>query len=312
MPELLLPAYLGELRPLREAEPPQRPLPPKVRLSLVLLATALILAAVLGGNWHAAWWAPRPGDLPPGPLLEPALTRGVLRVGVREYVRPALPGMPLVAEPDAADAALAKALGGYLDLPVELVGLAPAQRDAALAEGRVDLLIAGSASKPLPASHLRLPASARQDEGALLALHDRPPAADAPLHGRSVCLAEGSPYRHALAGRHGAALRIYPSSVQAVAAFRAGECAVLAEEASLVAWLQQQPDWRIYRRLPVALRAADGGHVRLPSAEPQSRAWLAAALADWRLSGGQDAAMAHLIGELSVDVLKLDQGLICQ
>lgn len=311
MPDVLVPAYLGELRRLREAEPPRQPLAPRARLTLVLVVTALILAAVFGGNWQAAWWAPRPGDLPPGPLLEPALARGKLLVGVRAYARPALPGTPVVAEPDSADAALARVLGDYLDLPVELVGLAPAQREAALAEGRVDLLIAGSPPGPLSASHLRLPASARHDEGALLVLRGLPLAADAPLRGRSVCLAEGSPYHHALTGKHGAEARSYPSAVHAIAAFQAGECAVLAEEASLVAWLLLQPDWRFYRRLPIALRAADGGHVRLPSGEPQSRAWLAAALADWRLGGGQDAAVAHWIGELSVDVLKLDQGLIC-
>jgi nitrite reductase/ring-hydroxylating ferredoxin subunit len=47
-------------------------------LTLVLVAAALILAAIFGGNWQAAWWAPRPGELPPGPLLEPALARGKL------------------------------------------------------------------------------------------------------------------------------------------------------------------------------------------------------------------------------------------
>lgn len=311
MPELLLPAYLGELRSLHEAEQPGPPLPVRARLALVLLAAVLIVAAILGGNWQAAWWAPRPGDLPPGPLLEPAQARGVLRVGMREYARPALPGAQVEPEADPVDAALARALGDYLQLPVELVGVAPAQREAALATGRVDLLIAGSTAGPLPAGHLRLPASARHDQGALLVLRGLPLAADAPLRRRSVCLAEGSPYHHALAGKHGAETRSYPSAVHAVAAFQAGECAALAEEASLVAWLLQQPDWRFYRRLPITLRAADGGHVRLPSGEPQSRAWLAAALDDWRLRGGQDAAMAHWLGELSVDVLKLDQGLIC-
>ncbi|WPP47039.1 transporter substrate-binding domain-containing protein [Pseudomonas sp. AN-1] len=311
MPELLLPAYLGELRPLREAEPPRQPLPPGVRLTLVVVAAGLILAALLGGNWPSAWWAPHPADLPPGPLLAQAQERGKLLVGVREYQRPALPGAPVQAEPDLVDAALARTLGDYLNLPVELVGLPPAQREVALVEGRVDLLIAGSTTRPALGTHLVLPASARHDEGALLVLRGRPLSAGAPLRGRSVCLAEGSPYHQELTREHGAEAHSYPSAVQAIAAFQAGECAVLAEEASLVAWLLQQPDWRFYRRLPITLRAADGGHVRLPASEPQSRAWLAAALADWRRRGGQDAALAHWIGELSVDVLKLEQGLIC-
>ncbi|HEY6610398.1 MAG TPA: hypothetical protein VIZ86_04600, partial [Pseudomonas sp.] len=156
MPDVLVPAYLDELRRLREAEPPRQPLAPRARLTLVLMAAALILAAIFGGNWKAAWWAPRPGELPPGPLLEPARARGKLLVGVREYARPALPGTPVVAEPDSADAALAKALGDYLNVPVELIGLTPPQREAALAEGRVDLLIAGSTAQLTPASHVHL------------------------------------------------------------------------------------------------------------------------------------------------------------
>lgn len=309
MPDVLVPACLDELQALREAVPPRNPR--TVRLAAVVLTVLLVFAIGLLGAGQFWPRAVHPGELPPGPLLEPALARGKLLVGVREYVRPALPGAPAQAEADLVDAALARALGAYLKLPVELVGLPPAQREAALAAGRVDLLIAGSAAQPAPASDLRLPASARHAEGALLVLRGLPLAETASLRGRSVCLAEGSPYRHELVNRQGAEVRTYPSAVHAIAAFQAGECAALAEEASLVAWLLQQPDWRFHRRLPIALHAADGGHVRLPAGEPQSRAWLAAALADWRRRGGQDAALAHWIGELSVDVLKLEQGLTC-
>jgi len=303
MPDMLAPAYLGALR---AADKPRRP----VRLALVLVAALLIVAAILVGNGQQAWWSPHPGELPPGPLLEPALARGKLLVGVREYVRPVLPGAPPAAEPDPRDAALAQALGDYLQLPVELVGLPSEQHEATLIKGRIDLLIAGNALQPSPATDVALPVSARHSEGALLVLRGMVLVDEAPLRGNTVCLAEGSPYHSIIAGQ-GAVARRYPSSVHAIAAFMAGECTALAEEESLVAWLLQQPDWRFYRRLPIALRPEDAGHVRLPVDEPQTRAWLAAALADWQRGGAQDSALAHWIGELSVDVLKLEQGLMC-
>lgn len=307
MPDVLAPARLGV--PCA-ADRPRWSLAPGVRLALVLVAALLSVAAILGGNWQQARWSPHPDELSPGPLLESALARGKLLVGVREYVRPVLPGAPTVAEPDSRDAALAQALGDYLQLPVELVGLPSGLHETALAEGRIDLLIAGNALQPSPATDVALPASVRHSEGVLLVLRGMALADKAPLRGNTVCLAEGSPY-HSIIAEQGAVARSHPSSVHAIAAFMAGECTALAEEESLVAWLLQQSDWRFYRRLPIVLRPEDAGHVRLPVDEPQTRAWLAAALADWQLRGAQDSALAHWIGELSVDVLKLEQGLMC-
>lgn len=303
MPELLWPAGAGWRRPAAQARPHRR----AAGLTLATLAVLLIGVALL----TSYWLAPRPAELPPGPQLAQALARGKLLVGVREYRRPALPGASVLAEPDLLDAALANALGDYLGVPVELVGVTAGQQEAALAAGRVDLLIAGSAARPASAGTVAVPPSARHDEGALLVLRGLPLDAAAPLRGRRVCVAAGSPYQRQLLARHGAEVRPYPSAVHAIAAFQAGECAALAEEASLVGWLLQQPEWRFHRRLPIALRAEDAGQVRLAAGDAQGRAWLGAALDDWRRRGAQDAALAHRIGETSVDVLKLDQGLIC-
>lgn len=308
MPNLLVPAWLGELRPLREALPVRRP-GGWLGVALLLLA-ALLAGAGLAGRGQG-WRAVPSDELPPGPRLEQARARGKLIVGVRAYPRPALPGMPAVAEPDPVDAALAQALGGYLGLPVETLGLAPGLREAALREGRIDLLVAGAATAAEPAAGAPIPASAAQGRGALIALRGLALGEGESLRGRPVCLAEGSPYRRPLVERYGVRPHEYPSAVHAVAAFLAGECQALAEARSLVDWLLEQPDWRFYRRLPVELRAPLAGHVRLAAAEPQAQAWLAAALGDWRRRGALDAALAQRTGELAFDVLKLEQGLIC-
>ncbi|HYQ40192.1 MAG TPA: transporter substrate-binding domain-containing protein [Pseudomonas sp.] len=309
MPDVLVPAYLDELRPLREDGPERNPA--AVRLAVVVLAALLLLGLGLVGAGQLWPRAVQPSELPPGPLLEAARGRGKLLVGVRAYARPALPGTPVVAEPDPVDAALAQALGEYLHLKVELVGLPAGQRDQALHAGRVDLLIAGVAEQPVAGAHATLPASARHSEGQLLALRSFASAGEAPLRGQTVCLAEGSPYRHTLTAQQGAVARSYPSSVHAIAAFMAGECTALAEEASLVDWLLLQPDWRFYRRLPVTLQPSVAGHVQLPRAEPQTVAWLNAALGLWQRRAAHDAALERWIGELSVDVIKLEDGLIC-
>ncbi|WP_338460219.1 transporter substrate-binding domain-containing protein [Azotobacter vinelandii DJ] len=304
MPDLLMPAWLGELRPLREALPVRRPGPwPGV----ALLLTALLLAGI---GLATREELPDPGRLSPGPRLEQAQARGRLIVGVRAYPRPALPGAPVRAEPDPFDAALARALGDYLGLPVELLGLAPEQRELALREGRIDLLVAGAAT-PDGAGSTAIPASKRQGEGALIVLRGLDIHDGEGLRGRSLCLAEGSPYRRPLAERHGVRLREYPSAVHAIAAFMAGECQALAKARGLVDWLLQQPDWRFYRRLPLELRAPAAGHVRLAEGEPQAQAWLAAALGDWQRRGALDAVLAQRTGELAFDALKLEQGLIC-
>ncbi|MFB8830963.1 hypothetical protein ACE0DR_20275 [Azotobacter sp. CWF10] len=155
MPDALVPAWLGELRPLRETLPARRPgLWPG--MALLLLAVLLAGLAVAGreGSVH-------PDRLSPGPYFEQARARGRLIVGVRAYPRPALPGMPVAAEPDPFDAALAQALGDYLGLPVETLGLSPERREAALREGRVDLLVAGAAAPDVSGS-AAIPASRRQ------------------------------------------------------------------------------------------------------------------------------------------------------
>ncbi|MFS2056124.1 hypothetical protein ACEN8K_45940, partial [Variovorax sp. CT11-76] len=52
-------------------------------------------------------------------------------------------GSPTPPEPDAFDATLARELAASLGVKAVLVGLAPNERDEALRDGRVDLLVAG-------------------------------------------------------------------------------------------------------------------------------------------------------------------------
>ncbi|MBB3105020.1 substrate-binding periplasmic protein [Azomonas macrocytogenes] len=273
----------------------------------LLISTLLAVAGLYG----LPEWTDNPllHERSPGPLLEQARLRGKLVVGVREYSRPSMPGAPVRREPDSVDAALAQALGRYLKVPVEMLGLASDEREAALRERQVDVLITG-ATEPAARTAVPVPASAVHGRGALIALRTLALPEPEALSGHSVCLAEGSPY-HLPISKRGGLVRNHPSSLQAATAFMAGECDVLAEDLRLVEWLLQQPDWRFYRQLPFEVRQETGGYVQLPDTEPQTVTWLAAALRDWQRQGLQDQALGQRISDFGLDMLKLENGLVC-
>lgn len=280
-----------------------------VRHSAIAAAVVVGALALAVGVWQ---WHPAPGDMPRGPLLQTAEQHNVLRVGVRSYPRPTRGDEALVAEPDELDSQLAEALGAYLGLPVQLRALPDNGPAQALSDGSVDLVIAGSLELPVEADRVaslrQLPASYR--EGALLGLRNAPVTRSGNVQGHSVCVAIGSPWARTLK-QQGADVRLYVSSIRAAVAFMAGDCNVLAEERNSLQALAQSPDWRFYAFLPKTLQASSDVRVYLPSADPQSRALLNAALHDWQARGGQTQAWALRSNALLVDSLKIGDGLVC-
>ena len=280
------------------------------RAALAGLGLAGLIAVAGGPVALARLAAPGPALAAPGPLLLQARERGRLRVGVREYPRPALPGDLQPPEPDNYDAGLARHIALQLGVPVQLVGLAGTQVAGAIAAGRVDMVLAGSPAGPyVPPQRSR--AAYVQGPARIVVLRNGPLTSAAQLAGRSVCVAEGSPYAAALRQRYGARPMVLRSAVHAVSAFMAGECAALAEDEGLVQRLLAQPEWRYYRMLAPRLAPAPTAQVLLPRPDAASAAYLDAVLAQWSASGHQSRARQQRTSEVALEAALLQDGAIC-
>jgi len=263
---------------------------------------------------HGSLPQPPLAALPVGPVLAQARARGTLVVGVRAYPRPAPPGAPTPAEPDNLDAAVARALAQALGAALRLEPVPAGAEDDALRAGRIDLLVAGArdAAPTQPPPGVAQPAGRYGvGEGRLLALRRGQVHGGLDLRGRAVCTARGSGYAGALRHFYGAQVQPYPSAVHAVSAFMAGECAALAEDTDVLERLQQQPEWRFYALLPEPPLEAQPAAIRLPAGDAASRGWLAAALRQWHADGTLARAQAARVGNLSLEVTMLKDGLIC-
>jgi polar amino acid transport system substrate-binding protein len=272
-----------------------------------LLAAAVALAGI-GGAW--AFATPSLSSLPKGPVLAHAIERGKLIVGVRRYPRPAPPEAPTPPEPDGFDATLARQLAASLGVPLELVGLDAATQEAALREGRVDLLVAGV---PAQSAQDIAAASGSYDigRGLVVALRRGKVQEESALRGASVCVGEGSGYADAVSQRYGAQPRSYPSSVHAASAFMAGECAALAEDGEVLERLMQNEEWRFYKPLANDLRPPSDAAIRLPEGDAVSRDYLAAALRQWRSDGTLARARGARAGNLQFEITLLKDGFVC-
>jgi polar amino acid transport system substrate-binding protein len=274
----------------------------------ILLAAAAVALAGIGGAW--AFATPSLSSLPKGPVLAHAIARGKLIVGVRRYLRPAPPEAPTPPEPDGFDATLARELAASLGVPLELVGLDSATQEAALREGRVDLLVAG-----VPAQSARdiaaAPGSYDVGRGLVVALRRGKVQEASALRGATVCVGEGSGYAGAVSQRYGAQPRSYPSSVHAASAFMAGECAALAEDGEVLERLMQNEEWRFYKPLANDLRPPSDAAIRLPEGDAVSRDYLAQALRQWRSDGTLAKARGARAGNLQFEITLLKDGFVC-
>jgi polar amino acid transport system substrate-binding protein len=257
-------------------------------------------------------------QLPKGPVLARAIARGELIVGVRRYPRPAPPGSPTPPEPDAFDATLARELAASLGVKAVLVGLAPDERDEALRDGRVDLLVAGVPTQGQGARTDEggagidaAPGSYDTGRGQVVALRRGRVQDEEALRGASVCVGEGSGYAGAVALRYGAQPRNYPSAVHAASAFMAGECAALAEDAQVLERLMGNEEWRFYKPVAQDLRAPADAAVRLAAGDTASRDYIAAALRRWRADGTLAQARGARAGNLQFEITLLKDGLVC-
>ncbi|MFK3799092.1 ABC transporter substrate-binding protein [Pseudomonas sp. NPDC088444] len=270
------------------------------------------LAGVIGATAVCALWLMPmiDGAEPvPGPVLAKVQARQVLRVGIRSYPRPTYSTEALVSEPDEMDSELATALGRYLGVKVELTAIPAQDVGGFLRKDEVDVVIAGSLDLPgLERQRAALSDVPRAyDQGALLSLRN---AAQGPIKGQTVCVANGSPWIHTLQ-LQGAQLQTYVSGIRAATAFMAGDCQLLADERTVLTSLLQTPDWRFYRLLPQTLEADSGVRVYLAQPDPQSLRLLQAGLREWQAEGGQTKAWDLHSNAFLVDSMKISDGLVC-
>ncbi|WP_156811503.1 ABC transporter substrate-binding protein [Cupriavidus sp. USMAHM13] len=301
--------------------------PADARLALAAVAMLACLAALAwlpprgladpgrdqsrGRAAHAATVAPQPRLPGPGPLLRQAQARGVLVVGVPAYPRPVPPGQPLAPEPDPRQATLAAWLAGALGVRLELRAMpaGAAAAGEALPPG-VDLVLGGpppaAGAAPPRATLATPPGRAR---GALLSLRFAPVLRLDALAGKTACVAHASPYATLLQDA-GATLRRYPSPLQALLAFRRGECAVAAEDGALARRLLALPEWRVFRAAPLLL-SAPPVPLRLRAPDAGSARYLEARLQELARSGRLAALARDGAADTAFQVMLVESGLIC-
>jgi polar amino acid transport system substrate-binding protein len=297
--------------------------------TLAVAAIVLTVLGGIGGSWAFAdpsdarlpasltWLrlldtSPPLASLSKGPVLRHAQQRGELRVGVRRYPRPAPAEAPTPPEPDAFDATLARQLADSLGLKLKLVGLAADERESALRDGRIDLLVAGVADATAHQPGIAAaPGSYDTGRGQVVALRRGRVQDEASLRGASVCVGEGSGYAGAVAQRYGAQPRSYPSSVHAASAFMAGECAALADDGEVLKRLMLNEEWRFYKPLAQGLPLGSDATVRLAEGDAVSRDYIAAALRRWHADGTLEKARSARAGNLQFEITLLKDGLVC-
>jgi len=304
----------------------------RIARGLLALAVVACVGAAVAGDWLRDDWPDWPTHLPPqaqrwlaalqpepdwrqlpqGDWLAQVRQRGSLVVAVRAYQRPAPPEAPTPPEPDNFDAGLARFIAQKIGVGIQLVGLTPAAsgKGYATPTEAVDLVIAGAEVQvgtisTVPTAYTAGPARLVVLRGS--AIHT---AAD--LRQRSVCLQRGSSHARMLAEHYGAVPRPYASGVHAVYAFMGGECDVLAEDAALVERLATRPEWRFYRSLPEQVPADHSRpQLALTGADAASTAFVDDVVRYWRASGALLAAREQRVGDVSFELIQLEDGLIC-
>lgn len=130
--------------------------------------------------------------------------------------------------------ALALTLARRLNLGVEFVSVLPQERIAALAEGRVDVIIAtmGHTSQRDSAATF-LPSHYFESQTAIAASRDLPIRSWNDLQSLRVCSTVGN-YANGFVGSQAQRLELYRNGAQLQAALMSGECPVVAHDNSLL------------------------------------------------------------------------------
>lgn len=263
----------------------------------LLRRLALTTACMLLGGTSAAHAQPAP--------FTAAHARGELVVGVPYLAPPPVAGAK-IRTPDGLDANMAERLGASLKLPVRLQQVTADEADAALAAGKVDVVLADDAdAQPAPATVAVQPTGYRARPKAVIRSDTRlRKPADA--KGHTVCMAEADTHARSLAASWGAAVRTYRVPSDALVAVREGACDVGLVDDAVWEPLVRFPEWKKFS----STLAADGETRErvwlLPASDTASRAWMANEMRAWSEAGAWKAMTAKWARDVAFDVY-LDQ-----
>ncbi|MEG1735302.1 MAG: hypothetical protein RR283_09660 [Comamonas sp.] len=252
-----------------------------------------------------------------GPVLQQAQQHGVLKVALRSYSRPSLPGEPLPPEPDSFDWTLAQWLGQQLQVKIEAV---PANE-----ANEADVVLSGITEEH-PAVDQKTPSGYADEALQLVALKKQLPQWQGFAPGGwhlllpaflksdatspTVCAGTGVVSAAALQSR-GLQPMIAPSAIHAVSDFLAGKCDLLAESPATLDRLLTQDSWRFYERLGGSFSTQGKAHITLRTPDAQSLQWLQQTLRQWRSSGQQQRALASRVSTIALEASLLEDGAIC-
>ncbi|MFE0756264.1 transporter substrate-binding domain-containing protein [Inquilinus sp. NPDC058860] len=153
---------------------------------------------------------------------------------------------------------LAEEIGRRLGAKVELVSVEPANRIQFLQQGKVDLLVASLNDTPERRGQVAMvPTSYYASGGIALTRQDSGVAGWDDVRGKPVCASQGSIYARYLAEHHGAEIKAFKTSAEALETFKAGGCVASAHDDVLLYALVKDPAWQGYRLILPAVEVSD-------------------------------------------------------
>ncbi|MFD1333489.1 transporter substrate-binding domain-containing protein [Methylopila musalis] len=261
-----------------------------VALPLRLAAAAAGLVALVAAG---AVSATRPAPKPPV---------SAVRLGVAAPPAPTDPAGRVYLE-EGFENDLAHALSGRLKTPAEIVRLSPDEAEAALRDGRVDLLIARAGPDAASRRDVKvIPAGYASGVGAALR-SDTDIHAWSDLRGRTACVSEANAAGRRLAEDHGARLRLTSAPAPALIDLRTGLCDVSIHDAAQLKPLLSKRIWRKFSStLPEV--APTSLAVLVSARQPDLAEWAAEATAAIAGGAGGDTRAASWASMVDFEVYR--------
>ncbi len=238
-------------------------------------------------------------------LFPQAVSQGALRVAVVHVTPAAAPGAKVRTE-DRLDTPAVKALAAALNLPAQLVQLAPDQAARALADGSVDLALY---SLPADAANwsgmTSVPTSYRTYPKAVIR-SDTQIRSRADLAGRTVCIARTAAHAAVAATQAGATLLPFAHPSDALVAVREGKCDLGLIDQTVWQPLMHYPEWK---KFSATLELADAPRTLtwlVPAEKAREAQWLQARMQQWDKAGQWTAFSKKWATDVAFDVY-LDQ-----